>query len=99
VLDPLGTIQQSRVDLDQRKRPPDGRHQSPDRLEERGAGILHQVPTGGDLHSVRRPLGCGLPVTAASVTRDSPRDATQTGFWLSGCPTTRFRMQSLGDPS
>jgi hypothetical protein len=63
-----------------RKRLTDGRHRSPDRLEERGTGVLHQMPAVGELHGLRRSLGRGLPVTAAAVTRDNVRrHRTQSG--------------------
>ena len=88
ILDALGGGQQVGINGSGADRDADLAHGFAYRVEEGVAGILHKVPTVGDLGGVRERLGCGKGVTAAAIARDHsdlwlPRQPGLRGGWLS----------------
>ena len=58
------------IDRRRADRPPDLPHRFADRVEERAAGVLHQMPTIGDLGGVRQCLRNRFAIGTAAVSRD-----------------------------
>ena len=88
ILDALGGGQQVRIYGRGADRGADLAHGFANRIEEGVAGVLHEVPTVGDLGGVRERLGRSKGVTAAAVARDHsdlwlPREPGLRGGWLS----------------
>jgi hypothetical protein len=69
MLQSFGAGQQRRIDHGGPKRLANWSHRSPHRLQESGAGILHEVPAIGDLHGLRCRPGSGLTIATAAVAR------------------------------
>jgi hypothetical protein len=88
VLEALGGGQQAGIYGSGADRDADLAHGFAYRIEEGAAGILHEVPTVGDLGGMRERLGCSKGVTAAAIARDHsdlwlPRQPGLRGGWLS----------------
>lgn len=62
--------QQRRIDGGAAERCADEAHRSPYRFQERSAGVLHQMPAIGNMHSLGSRSGRSLTVPAAAVARD-----------------------------
>ena len=87
VLDALGIGQQHRADHRRSKDLADGLHRAAHRLQERGAGVLDQVPAVGNLNGLWRPLRCSLSISGATVARHHGdlgvcRKPSRYGCWL-----------------
>ena len=67
VLQPLRAGEQLRIDLAGPDCSPDRPHRLAHGFEESGAGILHQVPAVGDLHSFRQGFRRRFSIAAATV--------------------------------
>jgi hypothetical protein len=70
VLDPLGGREQVGVDRHGTDRSPDLPHGFADGVEERATGILHEVPSVGDLGSFRQGLRDRHGVAATTIPGD-----------------------------
>ena len=71
ILDTLGSGEQAGIDRCGTDRGTDLAHGFPHGVEKGAAGVLHEMPTVGDLGGVRQRLGCGQRVAAAAVTGDN----------------------------
>ena len=88
ILDALGSGQQAGIYGGGADRGADLAHGFANRIKEGVAGVLHEVPTVGDLGGVRERLGRSKGVTAAAVARDHsdlwlPREPGLRSGWLS----------------
>jgi hypothetical protein len=69
VLEPLRGSQQCRVDRDGAEGTADSAHRQAHGVQERGAGVLHQVPSIGDLNGIGQRSGDSLAIAATAITR------------------------------
>jgi hypothetical protein len=88
ILDALGGGQQVGIYGGGADRDADLAHRFANRIEEGVAGVLHEVPTVGDLGGLRECLGRSKGVAAAAVARDHsdlwlPREPGLRSGWLS----------------
>ena len=88
ILDALGGGQQVGIYDGGADRDADLAHGFTNRIEESVAGVLHEVPTVGDLGGLRECLGRSKGVAAAAVARDHsdlwlPREPGLRSGWLS----------------
>ena len=88
VLDALGGGQQVRIYGGGADHGADLAHRFANRIEEGVAGVLHEMPTVGDLGGVWECLGCSEGVAATAVARHHsylwlPREPGLRGRWLS----------------
>ena len=68
----LGAGEQPRVDGRGAQHRADMPHGTPDRVQERAAAVLQEVPAVGDLRRIRERAGDRLAIAAAAFARDDP---------------------------